>query len=89
MLFGVFLMFHLFLLIRGTLDIPSGVPEATLDFSKIYSQAADPICCLAASDKLLLVARESGTLHRYTIPHLTLQRKYVRATRRNQRLQFL
>ncbi len=30
----------------------------------------DPICCLAASEKMLLVGRESGVLQRYALPSL-------------------
>ena len=37
----------------------------------------DAICCVAASDRCLVVGRESGTLHKYSLPHLSLEHKYV------------
>jgi WD repeat-containing protein 35 len=37
----------------------------------------DAIVCLAASDKYLVVGRASGTVHRYTLPHISLSDKYV------------
>jgi hypothetical protein len=38
---------------------------------------ADAVVCLAASDKFLVVGRASGTVHRYTLPHISLTDKYV------------
>jgi WD repeat-containing protein 35 len=37
---------------------------------------ADPIACMAASDKCLLVARESGVVQRYALPSLSLMARY-------------
>eukprot|EP00753_Platysulcus_tardus_P015766 PLAT5272.2.p1 GENE.PLAT5272.2~~PLAT5272.2.p1 ORF type:complete len:1194 (+),score=710.47 PLAT5272.2:43-3624(+) len=36
----------------------------------------DPICCLAASERVLVVGRESGTVQRYTLPHISLETVY-------------
>jgi len=37
----------------------------------------DPVCCICASKTTLIMARASGTLLRFTLPHLTLENKYV------------
>ena len=37
----------------------------------------DVIVCLTATDKYLLVGRASGTVHRYTLPHISLVDKFV------------
>ena len=37
---------------------------------------SDPICCLSASEKILVVGRESGQLLRYALPSLTFTNKY-------------
>ena len=41
----------------------------------------DPICCIVASDKILLVARESGSLHRYALPNVALTNRYTLQTK--------
>ena len=41
----------------------------------------DPICCLSASDKILVVGRESGQLLRYALPSLTFTNKYATNTK--------
>ncbi|XP_077517801.1 intraflagellar transport protein Oseg4 [Amblyomma americanum] len=54
------------------------------DMDKIYEAKkkhqfqvnTDSICCLAASEKMLIVGRESGTFHRYSMPQLLLVQKY-------------
>jgi len=38
---------------------------------------SDPIACITASDQCLLVARESGWIHRYSLPHLAVECKFV------------
>lgn len=35
-----------------------------------FQTSQDPICCIACSDTLLLVARESGDVLSYTLPDL-------------------
>jgi len=41
------------------------------------ASTSDPICSVAASDKLLLVGRESGMVHQYSLPHLLLEGQYL------------
>uniref|UniRef100_A0A4X1U5C2 WD repeat-containing protein 35 n=1 Tax=Sus scrofa TaxID=9823 RepID=A0A4X1U5C2_PIG len=36
----------------------------------------DPICAITASDKTLIVSRESGTIQRYSLPNVGLIQKY-------------
>ncbi|XP_064159333.1 WD repeat-containing protein 35 isoform X1 [Anguilla rostrata] len=57
-------------------DTPSGVGEGTLDFGKAFTGTRDPICCVTATDKTLIVARESGTIQRYSLPNIGLVQKY-------------
>ncbi|CAN7998731.1 unnamed protein product [Ixodes hexagonus] len=61
-------------------DMGSGV-EGSLDPDKIYEPNSDPICCLTASEKMLIVGRESGTFQRYSMPQLALVQKYVLSCR--------
>eukprot|EP00750_Incisomonas_marina_P007988 INCI15131.1.p1 GENE.INCI15131.1~~INCI15131.1.p1 ORF type:complete len:1219 (-),score=232.56 INCI15131.1:1496-5152(-) len=37
----------------------------------------DPISCITASDKFLLIGRSSGSVHRYTLPYISLENKYA------------
>nr|XP_033792878.1 WD repeat-containing protein 35 isoform X3 [Geotrypetes seraphini] len=57
-------------------DMPSGSVDGTLDYSKILAVTRDPICCITASDKTLIVGRESGTIQRYSLPNFCLVLKY-------------
>ena len=43
--------------------------------------SSDPICCIVASDKILLIARESGSLHRYALPNVALTNRYTLQTK--------
>jgi len=38
--------------------------------------SGDNICSVTASDRMLIVGRESGTLHRYTLPHISLEYRH-------------
>ncbi|XP_072032249.1 WD repeat-containing protein 35-like isoform X2 [Amphiura filiformis] len=58
-------------------DTPSGAGEGLLDFSKAFAPTRDPICSVCASDKLLIIGRESGTLNRYSLPHVALVNKHT------------
>ncbi|ELT97636.1 hypothetical protein CAPTEDRAFT_160931 [Capitella teleta] len=58
-------------------DVPSGAGGETIDFNKAYSSTEDPLCCVAATDKVLIVGRESGTLNRYAMPQLSLTHKHT------------
>ncbi len=37
---------------------------------------SDPICCVTASLTSLMIGRESGLVHRYSLPHISLENKY-------------
>ncbi|XP_071961535.1 WD repeat-containing protein 35-like isoform X2 [Antedon mediterranea] len=58
-------------------DLPSGAGEGMLDFSKAFAPTSDPICAVCASDKLLIIGRESGTLNRYSLPHVAFVNKHA------------
>nr|XP_009858071.1 WD repeat-containing protein 35 [Ciona intestinalis] len=48
-----------------------------LNFKAAQAPTKDPICAITSSDRLLVVARESGTLQRYTLPNLELTHRYA------------
>ncbi|XP_024124884.1 WD repeat-containing protein 35 isoform X2 [Oryzias melastigma] len=56
---------------------PSGTSDGSSDFSKAFTPTQDPICCITATDKTLIVGRESGTIHRYSLPNVALLHKYT------------
>ncbi|XP_048590308.1 WD repeat-containing protein 35-like isoform X2 [Nematostella vectensis] len=58
-------------------DVPSGAGEGIKDVRKALAPTQDPICCACASEKMLIVGRESGTVHRYSLPKLALDMKHV------------
>ncbi|XP_071854382.1 WD repeat-containing protein 35-like isoform X2 [Apostichopus japonicus] len=58
-------------------DTPSGAGEGMPDFSKAFAPTSDAICCICASDKLLVIGRESGTLNCYSLPHVALVNKHI------------
>jgi WD repeat-containing protein 35 len=41
------------------------------------SATQDAIQSITASDSMLLVGRQSGTVHRYSLPHIALEAKYI------------
>ncbi|OXU20972.1 hypothetical protein TSAR_008652 [Trichomalopsis sarcophagae] len=65
-------------------DTPTGVTEVIqdLDRDKTYEspisrrETVDPICCISASEKLLIVGRESGMVQQYSLPQVTLSKRY-------------
>ncbi|KAL4693904.1 hypothetical protein H8959_013169 [Pygathrix nigripes] len=57
-------------------DTPSGSTDGVLDYSKAIQGTRDPICAITASDKILIVGRESGTIQRYSLPNVGLIQKY-------------
>ncbi|XP_048791015.1 WD repeat-containing protein 35 isoform X2 [Lagopus muta] len=65
-------------------DTPSGSGDGHLDYSKAFEGTRDPICAITASDKILLVGRESGTIHRYSLPNVGLIQKYTLNCRAHQ-----
>lgn len=56
---------------------PSGANEGSPDFAKAFTATRDPICSITATDKTLIVGRESGTIHRYSLPNVVLLHKYT------------
>jgi len=44
--------------------------------SEDISNTSDPICTLTASDKMLVIARESGQIQRYALPNVALTNRY-------------
>ncbi|XP_063088248.1 WD repeat-containing protein 35 isoform X3 [Cavia porcellus] len=57
-------------------DIPSGSMDGIPDYSKAIQGTRDPICAITASDKTLIVGRESGTMQRYSLPNVGLIQIY-------------
>jgi WD repeat-containing protein 35 len=45
-----------------------------LSFLKLATP--DPVCCVTATQTTLLVGRASGTLMKYSLPHLTFEQRY-------------
>ena len=46
-------------------------------FMKAARASQDPISCITAGDGFFIVGRASGTLQKYTIPHVALECKYI------------
>ncbi|KAM9476708.1 WD repeat-containing protein 35 [Clarias gariepinus] len=57
-------------------DTPSGTADGALDFTKAFAATRDPICCITASDRTLIVGRESGILQKYLLPNVSLAQKF-------------
>lgn len=60
-------------------DNPSGVSEVLSDLDRVSYDppvknipTKDAICCIAASDKILLIGRESGTIQEYVLPNVAI-----------------
>nr|XP_021149197.1 WD repeat-containing protein 35 isoform X1 [Columba livia] len=58
-------------------DNPSGSTDGHVDYNRAVVVTRDPICAITASDKILLVARESGTIQRYSLPGVGIIQKYT------------
>ncbi|XP_027606209.2 WD repeat-containing protein 35 isoform X1 [Pipra filicauda] len=58
-------------------DTSSGSGDGRLDYSRAIEGTRDPICAITASDKILLVGRESGTIQRYSLPSVALVQTYI------------
>ncbi|KFP78598.1 WD repeat-containing protein 35, partial [Acanthisitta chloris] len=58
-------------------DTSSGSADGHLDYSRAVEGTRDPICAITASDKILLVGRESGTIQRYSLPSVAVVQKYT------------
>lgn len=65
-------------------DTPTGVTEVIqdLDRERVFETplntkaTVDPICSIAATEKVLLVGRESGMIQKYSLPQVTLTNRY-------------
>ncbi|XP_052827196.1 WD repeat-containing protein 35 [Octopus bimaculoides] len=55
---------------------PSATQSDVIDFSVAFQGTNNPICCMCASENILLIARMSGVVHRYSLPHVLLEHKY-------------
>lgn len=68
-------------------DTPTGAVEIIQELDNTNNvqvslhDTLDPICCLTASDKCLIIGRESGLLQYYALPHVVLTNRYKIATR--------
>ncbi|OWK63323.1 WD repeat-containing protein 35 [Lonchura striata] len=58
-------------------DTFSGSGDGHLDYSRAFEGTRDPICAITASDKILLVGRESGTIQRYSLPSVAVVQSYT------------
>ncbi|XP_071440698.1 WD repeat-containing protein 35 [Hetaerina americana] len=67
-------------------DTPIGVPNPVWQLDQSVKQGTnDPICCLASSDQLLIIGRESGQLQRYSVlPSVALLGTHVAVAKPNQ-----
>lgn len=72
-------------------DTPSGVVDVINDLDKAAGfelppnvhATVDPICCVAISESLLLVGRESGIVHEYSVPNVALRNRHTLSHRPN------
>lgn len=68
-------------------DSPSGAVEIiqelenTNKISVSTHTTSDPICCMACSEKCLVIGRESGVIQYYALPHVVLTNRYKISTR--------
>ncbi|KUF87047.1 WD repeat protein 35 [Phytophthora nicotianae] len=46
-------------------------------FRYVSRQLEDPICAICASDSWIFAARASGLIHCFTLPHISLEMKYI------------
>lgn len=64
-------------------DTPSGVAEVINDLDKggyepptNKNPTTDPVCCIAISENTLLIGRESGSIHEYSVPNVALRNRH-------------
>ncbi|KAG5898787.1 hypothetical protein JTB14_010997 [Gonioctena quinquepunctata] len=63
-------------------DNPSGAVEiiqeldSSSNFPVVTHDTIDPICCLTATDKCLIIGRDSGLIQYYALPHIVLSNRY-------------
>ncbi|KAL3289754.1 hypothetical protein HHI36_023149 [Cryptolaemus montrouzieri] len=70
------MVFHIDDTPLGTMDIIQDLDNLErLPTPRSYT-SSDPICCVACSNRCILIGRESGTLQYYTLPHVVLTNRY-------------
>mmetsp|Transcript_6986 Transcript_6986/g.14069 ORF Transcript_6986/g.14069 Transcript_6986/m.14069 type:complete len:1248 (+) Transcript_6986:71-3814(+) len=57
-------------------DVSSSPAQPVDEFKIKKGRSKDGICAITASKKNLIISRESGTIHRYTLPHIGLENKF-------------
>lgn len=69
-------------------DNPSGVNEVLSDLDRVSYDppiknvpTKDSICCIAASDKIMLIGRESGVVQEYVLPNVAICNRHTFANR--------
>lgn len=69
-------------------DTPSGVVEVINDLDRNgydppenTQPTHDPICCLSISESILLIGRESGSIHEYSVPNIALRNRHSHTNR--------
>ncbi|MCL4131009.1 UNVERIFIED_CONTAM: hypothetical protein GTU68_000378, partial [Idotea baltica] len=62
-------------------DAPSGLNDKDKESNRLYETSNDPICCITASEKILLIGRESGSLLCYSFPHVMITDRFTLACR--------
>ncbi|XP_044765831.1 WD repeat-containing protein 35 [Coccinella septempunctata] len=60
----------------GTTNIIQDLDDTEIVQTTRTHASFDPICCLACSNKCLVVGRESGTIQYYALPHIVLTKRY-------------
>lgn len=67
-------------------DTPSGIVEVINDLDKggyeppiNTDPTLDPICCIAISESILLIGRESGTINEYSVPNVALRNRHTQS----------
>ncbi|XP_047144990.1 WD repeat-containing protein 35 isoform X1 [Hydra vulgaris] len=58
-------------------DVPSGAGDGITDLKKAKAATSDPVCSICVSDKLLIIGRVSGTIHKYSLPRVSLENKHL------------
>eukprot|EP00051_Salpingoeca_urceolata_P028079 m.484856 g.484856 ORF g.484856 m.484856 type:complete len:1179 (-) comp23570_c0_seq1:94-3630(-) len=58
-------------------DTPTGGKDDVTKFKKAFVETGDCVTCVCLSGKTLMVGRESGTLHQYSLPRVSLQMKHL------------
>lgn len=60
------------------IDDPPTVGDKKPQVPRTNNKASnDPICCITASTSCLVIGRASGTMLRYSLPHISLDNKYI------------